>query len=220
MMTTREYWIGSVFIAEWDLVDAATGEPVTEATVSGTVATPGQTLVPMQVAHEAGSNTWRLSYKAGAAGEHGWRASAAAGADGVVSGTFFVSRDVTGAPPITLDPATELGQIRLLTTDVDEAFPLHTDADLTAFLAMEGGSVKRAAAASLEAIGTSEVLVGKKITTQDLSTDGPAVAKDLRERAKALRDQADRADDDADDDADGFGFDAVAMPGRSPWARW
>jgi hypothetical protein len=218
-MITREYWIGSVFVVEWDLVDAA-GDPVTEATVTGTIATPGGSLVPMQVDHETGSNTWRLKYKAGAAGEHGWRAAAAAGGDGAIGGKFYVNRDTTGAEPITLDPETELGQIRLLTTDQDEAFPLHTDAQLSAFLALEGGNVKRAAAASLEAIATSETLVGKKITTQDLSTDGPAVAKDLRERAKGLRDQADKADAEADDDADGFGFDAVAMPARTPWARW
>jgi hypothetical protein len=215
----REYWIGSVFVVEWDLVDTA-GEPVTSATVTGTVATPGGSLVPMQVSHTDGSATWRLTYKAGAAGEHGWRAAAEAGADGAIGGKFYVNRDTTGAEPITLDPETEVGQIRLLTTDQDEAFPLHTDAQLAAFLAMEGGNVKRAAAASLEAIATSETLVGKKITTQDLSTDGPAVAKDLRERAKGLREQADQADDDAEADADGYGFDSVAMPSRSPWARW
>lgn len=218
-MTTREYWIGSVYVVEWDLVDTA-GAPVTEADVTGTVATPGGSLLPMQVAHTTGTNTWRLSYKAGAAGEHGWRAGAANGGDGAIQGKFYVSRDVTGAEPITLDPATQLGQIRLLTTDVDEAFPLHSDADLTAFLAMEGGNVKRAAAASLEAIATSETLVGKKITTQDLSTDGPAVAKDLRERAKGLRDQADREQPAGADVEAGFGFDFVEMPCRSPWARW
>ncbi len=80
-----------------------------------------------------------------------------------------------------------------------------------------GNSVKRAAAASLEAISTSETLVSKKITTQDLSTDGPAVVKDLRERAKLLRQQADDADVIIADDADGYGFDSVAMPNRSWW---
>lgn len=218
-MTTREYWIGSVFVAEWDLVDLA-GEPVTEATVTGVVATPGGSLVPMQVAHEADTNTWRLSYKAGAAGEHGWRGAASAGGDGAAQGKFFVSRDTTGAEPITIDPAEPIGQIRLLTTDADEAFPLHTDAQLAAFLTLEGGNVKRAAAASLEAISTSETLVGKKITTQDLSTDGPAVAKDLRERAALLRKQADNEDPAGAEVDAGYGFDSVEMPGRSSWARW
>lgn len=219
MTAPREYWIGSVFVVEWEPA-GLDGEPVTDATVTGTVATPGNALVPMQVTHQPGTSTWRLSYKAGAAGDHGWRATATGGVDGAIGGKFFVSRDVTGAAPIMKDPSTELGQIRLLTTDGDEAFPLHTDAELTAFLAMEGGNVKRAAAASLEAIATSETLVAKKITTQDLSTDGPAVAKDLRERAKGLRDQADTADGAAADDADGYAFDFVHMPGRSGWVGW
>lgn len=216
---TRKYWIGDMFVVEWDLVDVA-GDPVTEATVVGQVATPGGTLAAMQVTHEADSNTWRMSYKATAAGDHGYRVTATDGGDGAINGRFFVDRDVTGAPPITLDTSTAIGKVRLLTTDVDEAFPLHTDGDLEAFLAMEGDNVKRAAAASLEAISTSEALVSKKISTQDLSTDGPAVAKDLRERAKLLRQQADDADAVAADTDLGYGFDAVAMPERSPWVRW
>lgn len=216
---SRQYWVGSVFVVEWDLVDTA-GAPVVDAEIAGTVSTPSGTLTPMDVTHDTGSGTYRASYKAGAAGDHGWSVRVLSGGDGAIGGRFHVSRDETGAPPITTDLATPVGQVRLLTTDVDEAFPLHTDADLTAFLALEGGNVKRAAAASLEAISTSEVLVGKKITTQDLSTDGPAVAKDLRERAKTLREQADRADDDQDDADDGYGFDAVAMPCRTSWARW
>lgn len=218
-MSQRQFWIGSVFVVEWDLVDTE-GEPVTAATVTGTVATPADALVPMTVSHETGSNTWRLSYKAGAAGRHGYRVEASAGGDGAIGGEFFVSRDTTGAAPITTDLTTEVGQIRLLTTDVDEAFPLHSDAELAALLTMEGGNVKRAAAASLEAIATSETLVAKKITTQDLSTDGPAVAKDLRERAQLLRRQADDIRDLELDTENRYGFDFVEMPGRSPWARW
>jgi hypothetical protein len=215
----REFWIGSVFVVEWDLITTA-GVPVTEATVTGTIATPGGSIVPMTVAHQPGTNTWRLSYKAGAAGRHGYRITAAEGGDGAIGGEFTVNRDTTGAPAITVDLSTDLGKIRLLTTDVSEAFPLHTDAELTAFLALEGGNVKRAAAASLEAIAASETLVGKKITTQDLSTDGPAVAKDLREAARLLRGQADEADAATDAATDDFGFDFVHINGPSPWSHW
>ncbi|MEV0214290.1 hypothetical protein [Micromonospora sp. NPDC050695] len=98
-----------------------------------------------------------------------------------------------------LDPTTNVGMVRLLITDVNEADPLFTDTEIEAFLTLESG-VKRAAASALETIARSELLISKKITTQDLSTDGPAVAAELRATAKALREQAakDRSDDGLD----------------------
>lgn len=217
--TSRQYWVGSVFVVEWDLVDVA-GQPVTGATVVGTISKPSNENVAMVIDHTAGSNTYRASYKATAAGRHGFRVEVTAGGDGAISGEFIVGRDVTGAVPITKDEATDLGKVRLLTTDLDEAFPLHTDAQLAAFLALEGGSVKRAAAAALEAIARSETLVSKKITTQDLSTDGPAVAKDLRESAKLLRDQAAAADAADDVATHGYGFDSVDYDSTYPYTVW
>ena len=219
MSEVREMWVGSVFVAEWDVTDTA-GEPVTDATVAGTVSTPAGASMPMVTEHTAGSGTYRLSYKAGAAGDHTWKATAAGTAEGATGGQFFVSRDQTGAPPITTDLETPIGKVRLLTTDGDEAFPLHTDPELAAFLAMEGGNVKRAAAGSLEAIATSETLVTKKITTQDLSTDGPAVAEDLRKRAALLRGQADREDQTVADTDLGYGFDFVDHDPAPRWGRW
>ena len=47
-----------------------------------------------------------------------------------------------------------------------------------------------AAADALEVIAVSEVLVSKKIRTQDLSTDGPAVSAELRALAKNYRARA------------------------------
>ncbi len=44
-----------------------------------------------------------------------------------------------------------------------------------------------AAADALDVLATSEVRLSKKITTQDLTTDGPAVAAELRKQAEALR---------------------------------
>lgn len=106
---------------------------------------------------------------------------------------------------INTDPASDVGRVRLLITDVVEP-ALFDDAQIDAFLAMEGG-VKLAAATALETIARSEALISKKITTQDLSTDGPAVAKELRESAKALREQAAvEAEAEADD---GFGLEIV-----------
>lgn len=220
-MTVRELWPGSVFIVEWDLTDLA-GDPVSTATVTGTIVKPSLDEVGMDVAHETGSNTYRGSFQPAQSGRYGWKLEASGDAQGVIEGEFFVNRDTTGAPPITLDPADPIGMMRLLTTDVDEGFPILTDAQYTAFLGIEGGNVKKGAAAALEAMSTSETLRTKKITTQDLSIDGPAVAEDLRKRAKLLRDQVrqDITDARTDDEyGDGFGFDFVdfnAHAGRWP----
>lgn len=88
----------------------------------------------------------------------------------------------------TYDVSTDRGKVRLLITDVQEANPLFQDAEIDAFLALNT-SVRMAAAAALEVIAASEVLVLKKIVNLDLETDGPAVARELRELAKQLRAQ-------------------------------
>ncbi len=220
IINEREYWIGSRFVYEWDLVDDA-GAPITTATVVGTVAKPaGGTPGSMTIDHETGSGTYRASYRPVQSGRHGWKLEAT-GQD-VIEGEFTVNRDVTGAPPIVVDPAETVGMLRLLTTDLDEAFPILTDPQYEAFFALEGGNVKKGAAAALEAIATSETLRSKKITTQDLSIDGPAVAEDLRKRAKLLRDQVRKDIDDAkvdDDYANSFGFDSVDFDPNAGWYR-
>jgi len=216
----RELWPGSVFVVEWDLTDLA-GDPITTATVTGTVVKPSLDEVGMDVEQVPGTNTYRASYRPGQSGRFGWRLEASGDGQGSIEGEFFVNRDTTGAPPITLDPGEPIGMMRLLTTDVDEGFPILTDAQYAAFLALEGNIIKCGAAAALEAIGTSETLRTKKITTQDLSIDGPAVAEDLRKRAKLLRDQV-RQDitntRDDDEYADGYGFDFVDFDARA--SRW
>lgn len=110
-------------------------------------------------------------------------------------------------PAIETDPDTPVGLVRLLIADLDEASPLFTDGQVLSFLAMESDSVKRAAAMALDTIARSELLLSKKFSTQDLSVDGPAVAKELRESATALREQAVQAS--VDDD--GYGLDIGVM---------
>lgn len=111
---------------------------------------------------------------------------------------------------MAIDYDTDLGRVRLLISDVDEENLLLTDTQITALLTMEG-SVKRAAAQALDTIASSEALVSKKIRTLDLQTDGPAVAAELRARAKDLRDQ-----DDADND-DPWAVDVINF---DPWAAY
>ncbi len=97
--------------------------------------------------------------------------------------------------PIDFD--TPAGQVRLLVADVDENNQLLPDAVIAGHLTMNGQDVRLAAADALDAIATSEVLVSKKIRTQDLATDGPAVSAELRAQARRLRDQV--AGEDAAD---------------------
>ena len=71
---------------------------------------------------------------------------------------------------------------------VSQAF---TDAELQSILDLEGGSVKRATAQCLMVLAASEVLLSKVIrTTQGLTTNGAAVAAELRAQAKVWRDDA------------------------------
>lgn len=105
----------------------------------------------------------------------------------------------------TYKPATDRGKVRLLLTDRDGT--MFQDDEIDAFLALEG-SVRRAAAAGLETIATSEALIQKKMKMLDLETDGPALAKALRDGARALR--------EADDESGAF---AIAEMVTTPWAE-
>lgn len=91
----------------------------------------------------------------------------------------------------TYDPSTSAGRVRLLATDTDSDNAIFSDDEIDAFLALEDDNVKRAAATALDQIASSEALIQKRIKLLDLQTDGPAVAKALREHAAALRKQAD-----------------------------
>lgn len=100
-----------------------------------------------------------------------------------------------------MDYEVPIRQVRTLIADMATP-PLIDDQTLQTYLELQGwaeGSrwaVKRAAADALEAIAVSEVLVSKKIRTQDLTSDGPAVAEALRKLAGGLREQADDEDPD------------------------
>lgn len=112
-----------------------------------------------------------------------------------------------------MDEAQMIRLVRRTVADADGT--LFTDLDVTDALAMHGAesgphTVKLTAADLLDQIAVSEVLISKKLTTQDLSTDGPAVSKELREHAKRLR--AEVAKEKADEDPDAVGFFHV-IPG-------
>jgi len=88
------------------------------------------------------------------------------------------------------DYSTPVGQVRLHTADLDEANPVVSAEIINGYLTMHGGDVLLASADVLDAVATTELLLAKKIRTQDLSTDGPAVAAELRKKAAELRTRA------------------------------
>jgi hypothetical protein len=195
-VTTTSYWVGTTLVVDWKLTDVD-GVVVADATVTGEVQLPDGTDPPaaMTVAYVPAAEVYRATYTPVAAGRHVWRLEASGTATGAVEGRIVVRRSLLGLPPITVDPTTTIGRVRLLATDLDEVSPLFEDAQITALLDMEAESVKRAAALALETIASSEALVSKKIRTLDLQTDGPAVAAELRARAKSLREQAAEVED-------------------------
>ena len=117
-----------------------------------------------------------------------------------------------------IDYSSPVGQVRLLIPDTDEANLLLTDEQIGAFLALEGGAVKLATAQALDAIASSEALISKKLTTVDgASTDGPAVAAELRQRAQALREQAAEGIGGGDD---GGGLAIVDFDPAAAWRTY
>ena len=91
---------------------------------------------------------------------------------------------------LSLDPTVET-LLRLHLADPTGDTELLSREDLTALYAAAGGSVERTVASALRTIAASEVLVSKKIQSQDLSTDGPAVSAELRALAREWDAKAD-----------------------------
>lgn len=212
-MALETYWISKTVVVDWPLRDPA-GVFVPGATLTGTVALPGGTSAAMTVIEVAAEELYRATYDPTAAGTHGVRLIATGAADGAEEASFVVRRSLVGLSPITVDPTTDVGFVRLLATDVNEDEAVFEDAAISAFLTREGSNVKRAAALALETIAVSEALRSKVLRTSDgLVTDGAKLHDSLLKRAKALRDQADVEAGDPDD----YGLEIVDF---DPWAAY
>jgi hypothetical protein len=114
---------------------------------------------------------------------------------------------IIAGPSTPVDLSTPVGQVRLLINDTNTDDPVFSDAEITAFLTMEGDVVKLAAAQALDTIADDEALTSKVIATQDVRTDGAKLADALRKRAEALREQV-YGDDDY--------FDLIDLGGQVP----
>ena len=92
------------------------------------------------------------------------------------------------------DPSTDIGKVRLYVPgETDPTTALLTDDEISAFLSVQSGEVRLAAADALDMIGTSTAKVQQKIKLLNLELDGPAVARVYQENAKRLRDRVDEA---------------------------
>lgn len=191
--------------------DATTAAAVTVQAPDETETTPNTTSA--DDTPTTGTQTWTAEAVAyGQAGNWVLRWEVTGTGAGVAEQKVTVTRAMVGLPAITVDPATDIGKVRLLAVDLDEVTPLFEDAQITALLGMCGDRVRRAAAMALDTIASSEALISKRIRTLDLQTDGPAVAKALRDHAQRLREEDDQLDDDG-----AWGLEIVEF---DPWAAY
>jgi len=117
----------------------------------------------------------------------------------------------------TYDLSTDRGKVRLLIQDSNETYAFYQDAEIDCFITMagdlDGDTVRNAAAIALESWASNQVMILKVTTLLDLKVDGAKVAKEMRERAKTLREEAITASSDA-------GFDIAEMAlGHWSWVE-
>ena len=118
-----------------------------------------------------------------------------------------------------IDYTSPIGQVRVLIPDLrkledlrdlrNEPRYLFTDDEILAFLAINNGNVKRAAADACDAIGMDKALQLLVLKTDDKQTDGAKLLDAIVKRAKTLREQA------KEDDENNLAFDVI-MPSYEP----
>lgn len=110
--------------------------------------------------------------------------------------------------PVTIEDDIIL-TMRVLIPDTDAIYGdgedeyLWSDADLARFYVVGRNSVLRGAGYAMIAVGNSEAMIEKVITTQDLSTDGSKLQDKWRLSGERLLLRADKEDDDLNS-FDGF----------------
>lgn len=109
-----------------------------------------------------------------------------------------------------VDYNTPVGMVRGLIPDIEvltnpnapadpAEFMFHDD-HLTMLLALSNNQPLLAAAMACDILGTSETIIAKSITTQDLITDGPGLMKAHLARGAQLRAEGLRQDNQEDSD--------------------
>lgn len=106
---------------------------------------------------------------------------------GVVKSERFIVT-VLGKPAgFTLDEDTDIGAVRMIVQDINAEQALFNDKAITRLLTLNGNDIRLAAAAALDIMASNQAMILKVIRLLDLSTDGAAVARALREHASQLR---------------------------------
>lgn len=118
-----------------------------------------------------------------------------------------------------IDYTSPIGQVRVLIPDLrkledlrdlrNEPRYLFTDDEILAFLAVNNGNVKRAAADACDAIGMDKALQLLVLKTDDKQTDGAKLLDAIVKRARTLREQA------KEDDENNLSFDVI-LPSYEP----
>lgn len=86
--------------------------------------------------------------------------------------------------------SSNMNRVRLIIFDTDVTEnAIFQDEEINAFLDIQGDDVLLGAAMALDTMASRESMIQKVIRLMDLQTNGPAVAKDLRDHAKMLREQ-------------------------------
>ncbi len=101
-----------------------------------------------------------------------------------------------GVSPVDFD--TDVGKVRVLLGDTEAEnvesgigeYMYFSDAEINAFLEMYGENVKLAAARAMETIASSQALLLKSWSTDDLAVNGDRIAESLRKIAAQLREEA------------------------------
>lgn len=106
---------------------------------------------------------------------------------GVVKSERFMMTVLAKPAGLTLDPTTDIGKVRMITQDKNVEHLFFSDADITALLELNSNDVRLTAAAAFDIMASNQAMILKVIRILDLSTDGAAVARALREHANQLR---------------------------------
>jgi len=113
---------------------------------------------------------------------------------GVIKSERFIIT-VLGKPAgFTLDETTDIGAVRMIIQDKDIEQALFSDAAIMKLLSLNGDDIRLASAAALDIMASNQAMILKVIRLLDISTDGAAVARTLREHANQLREDAQLAD--------------------------